>query len=93
MFKDGKATYCNQFVPSPRFQIEQELGEEFFQNIGEFVGWIGLIKALIGKLLVREKLDDEMKVHNISCYMSLLLLTAHIVSHLFVAINISVSSS
>jgi hypothetical protein len=58
MFNNGKATYTNQYIPSPRYQIEQELGEEYFPTIGEYVGVFGLIKVLLGKQLVKEKVDD-----------------------------------
>ena len=62
MFKDGKATYTNQYIPSPRFQIEQELDEEYFPTIGEYFGLIGLIKVLLGKQLVKAKIEDEKMV-------------------------------
>ena len=62
MFKDGKATYTNQYIPSPRFQIEQELDEEYFPTIGEYFGLIGLIKVLLGKHLVKAKIEDDKMV-------------------------------
>lgn len=62
MFKDGKATYTNQFIPSPRFSIEKELGEEFFPTIGEYKGMIGLMKLAIHRKLVSEKVTDMMTI-------------------------------
>ena len=61
-FKDGEARYSNQFIPSPRYSIEQELGEEFFPNLGEYYGLLGLMKLSIHGELVKQKLDDTMTV-------------------------------
>ena len=58
MFKDGKASYTNQFIPSPRFSIERELGEEYFPNLGEYKGMLGLMKLMFHSHLVKEKIDD-----------------------------------
>ena len=62
MFKDGKARYTNQFVPSPRFSIERELGEQFFPQLGEYKGWLGLLKIMFHSHLVKEKIDDNKMV-------------------------------
>ena len=58
MFKDGKASYTNQFIPSPRYAIERELGEEYFPNLGEYKGMLGLLKLMFHSHLVKEKIDD-----------------------------------
>ena len=58
MVKDGNATYTNQFVPCPRYQIEQELGEEYFPTIGEYHGLVGLLKLSFHPELVKQKIDD-----------------------------------
>ena len=70
MFKNRKATYTNQYIPSPRYQIEQELGEEYFPTIGEYFGVFGLIKVLLGKQLVKEKIEDDKMVRGVYflCY-------------------------
>ena len=57
MFKDGEACYSNQFVPSPRFSIEQEIGE-YFPTIGEYKGLLGLMKLAFHSHLVKEKIED-----------------------------------
>jgi carotenoid cleavage dioxygenase-like enzyme len=44
----GKAFYTNQFVPSPRHQIEQDMGKDFFPNLGEYTWFLGFMKLLIG---------------------------------------------
>ena len=62
MFKDGKATYTNQFIPSPRYEIEKELGEEYFPTIGEYVGFLGLLKIMFAKQLVKEMMVDDKMV-------------------------------
>ena len=62
MFKDGEARYTNQFVPSPRFSIERELGEQFFPQLGEYKGWLGLLKIMFHSHLVKEKIDDNKMV-------------------------------
>ena len=58
MFKDGEARYTNQFIPSPRFSIEQELGEEYFPTIGEYKGMVGLMKLSFHPQLVKQKIED-----------------------------------
>jgi carotenoid cleavage dioxygenase-like enzyme len=40
------ATYSNQFIPTPRYQIEKSLGKEVFLRVGEVTGLIGVIKIL-----------------------------------------------
>jgi hypothetical protein len=62
MVANGKASYTNQFIPSPRFSIERELGEEYFPTIGEYKGMVGLMKLTFSKELVKEKIDDLMTV-------------------------------
>lgn len=44
--RNGKATYSNSYVPTPRFNIEMEKGEEVFFKLGEMKGIAGLIKLL-----------------------------------------------
>ena len=58
MFKDGEAHYTNQFIPSPRFSIEKELGEEYFPTIGEYKGMVGLMKLSFHPQLVKQKIED-----------------------------------
>ncbi|KAL7434380.1 hypothetical protein ACHAXH_004131 [Discostella pseudostelligera] len=58
MFKNGEVRYTNQFIPSPRFSIEQELGEEYFPTIGEYKGMLGLLKLSFHAQLVKEKIKD-----------------------------------
>ena len=58
MVKNGKASYTNQFVPSPRFSIERELGEEYFPTIGEYKGMLGLMKLIFHARMVKEKIED-----------------------------------
>ena len=62
MVKNGKASYTNQFVPSPRFSIERELGEEYFPTIGEYKGILGLMKLTFHAQMVKEKIEDLMTV-------------------------------
>mmetsp|Transcript_5354 Transcript_5354/g.12129 ORF Transcript_5354/g.12129 Transcript_5354/m.12129 type:complete len:646 (+) Transcript_5354:55-1992(+) len=62
MIKDGKATYTNQFIPSPRYNIELRLGEEFFPTIGEYKGWLGLMKLSFHPALVKHKIKDLKQV-------------------------------
>ena len=62
MIKEGKATYTNQFIPCPRYQIEQELGEEYFPTIGEYKGLVGLLKLTFHPQLVKEKIGDLKQV-------------------------------
>jgi hypothetical protein len=64
MVKNGKANYTNQFIPSPRFSIERELGEEYFPTIGEYKGMVGLMKLTFHSQLVKEKIDD---LKTVSC--------------------------
>lgn len=62
MIKNGKATYTNQFIPCPRYQIEQELGEEYFPTIGEYKGLVGLLKLSFHPQLVKQKIEDLKQV-------------------------------
>jgi hypothetical protein len=62
MIKNGTASYTNQFIPSPRFSIERELGEEYFPTIGEYKGMVGLMKLTFHSQLVKEKIDDLLTV-------------------------------
>jgi hypothetical protein len=62
MIMNGKATYTNQFIPSPRFSIERELGEEYFPTIGEYKGMVGLMKLTFHSQLVKEKIEDLLTV-------------------------------
>ena len=62
MFKNGTATYTNQFIPSPCYSIEQEMGEEFFPNVAEYKGILGILKLSIHSQLIKEKLDEQMTV-------------------------------
>jgi carotenoid cleavage dioxygenase len=50
-FRSGTATYTNTYIPTPRYKIETDHGEEVFFKVGEMVGWAGLIKLLF----VRER--------------------------------------
>jgi hypothetical protein len=73
MIKNGNASYTNQFIPSPRFSIERELGEEYFPTIGEYTGMVGLMKLTFHSRLVKEKIEDLLTVsfffvkHSILC--------------------------
>lgn len=58
VFKDGEAFYTNQFVPSARYRVEEELGEDFFPGLGEYTGIWGLVKILFHSTMVREKVHD-----------------------------------
>ena len=58
LIEDGKAKYTNQFVPSIRYQIEQELDEEFFPTLGEYDGLVGLAKILFHPKMVRRRVPD-----------------------------------
>ena len=62
MIKDGEAQYTNQFIPSPRFSIERELGEEYFPQMGEYKGMLGLLKLMFHSQLVKEKIEDIKQV-------------------------------
>ena len=62
MIKNGQATYTNQFIPCPRYQIEQELGEEYFPTIGEYKGFLGLLKLSFHPQLVKQKIHDLLQV-------------------------------
>lgn len=62
MIQNGTATYTNQFIPCPRYTIEQELGEDFFPTIGEYTGLIGLLKLTFHARLVKEKIGDLKQV-------------------------------
>jgi len=45
--RSGKAIYTNQFVPTPRYTIEQQAGgQQVLGTIGELQGIAGLLKAL-----------------------------------------------
>lgn len=39
--------YSNQYIPTPRYQIEKEKGYEYFLRIGEIKGFLGIIKAAL----------------------------------------------
>lgn len=55
---DVQAWYTNQFVPSIRYQIEQELNEEYFPTLGEYDGVWGLMKILFHPTMVRRRVPD-----------------------------------
>eukprot|EP00928_Gymnodinium_smaydae_P023418 TRINITY_DN1933_c0_g2_i1.p1 TRINITY_DN1933_c0_g2~~TRINITY_DN1933_c0_g2_i1.p1 ORF type:complete len:545 (-),score=51.79 TRINITY_DN1933_c0_g2_i1:211-1845(-) len=44
---DGKATYHCDYVQTPGYVYEQQLGHEWFTRIGEFSGVSGLLKAIV----------------------------------------------
>jgi carotenoid cleavage dioxygenase-like enzyme len=46
-FKDGKATYTNQFIKTPRYLVEKKLAKDYFVRLGELVGITGLLKILL----------------------------------------------
>lgn len=56
--RNGQATYTNQYVPSIRYQIEEELDEEFFPTLGEYSGLLGLCKVLFHPAMVRKRVPD-----------------------------------
>jgi hypothetical protein len=62
MIKNGNASYTNQFIPSPRFSIERELGDEYFPTIGEYKGMVGLMNLTFHSQLVKEKIKDLLTV-------------------------------
>lgn len=45
--KDGKATYTNQFIKTPRYVVEKKTGKDYFLRFGELVGITGLLKAVL----------------------------------------------
>ena len=53
-----RAWYTNQFIPSARYQIEQELNEEYFPTLGEYTCIWGLIKILFHPTMVQNRLPD-----------------------------------
>jgi len=57
-FENGDAWYSNQFVPCPRYLQEEERDEEVFPHIGEYLGFVGLIKVLMHPTMVRKKIPD-----------------------------------
>jgi len=58
MIEDGAAYYTNQFVPSDRYRIEEDLDEEFFPTLGEYDGIYGLAKILLHPDMVRKRIPD-----------------------------------
>lgn len=70
-FENGKAYYTNQFVPSARYEVEKELGEAFFPNVGEYNGIWGLLKLLIHPNMAQQRLDDLLQAAppNTACLM------------------------
>ena len=60
-FQDGRAYYTNQFVPSPRYEIEKQLGESFFPTLGEYTGFWGFLKTLFHPKMVNHYVDDYRK--------------------------------
>jgi carotenoid cleavage dioxygenase-like enzyme len=72
-FENGKAFYTNQYVPSPRYQIEQDMGEDFFPTLGEYKGILGFLKILIGPSMVKPVLGENYGITalspNTSCLM------------------------
>jgi carotenoid cleavage dioxygenase-like enzyme len=56
--QNGEALYTNQYIPSDRYQVEEEMGEEFFPTLGEYQGILGLMKILFHPAMVREKIPD-----------------------------------
>ncbi|KAL7535928.1 hypothetical protein ACHAXR_006813 [Thalassiosira sp. AJA248-18] len=69
--ENGQARYTNQFVPSTRYQVEQELGETFFPNLGEYSGVLGLLKIIFHPEMVKQKVSDLKTVlsPNTNCIM------------------------
>jgi carotenoid cleavage dioxygenase-like enzyme len=57
---DKDVLYSNQYIPTPRYQIEKEKGYEYFLRIGEIKGILGLIKAILvePQRLKFQKLDS-----------------------------------
>lgn len=45
--RNGTALYSNSYIPTPRYNIETERGEEVFTKIGELKGITGLLKLLL----------------------------------------------
>lgn len=45
--KDGTAFYTNQYIKTPRYVAEKELGVDYFFRSGELVGITGLLKLII----------------------------------------------
>uniref|UniRef100_A0A0G4IBB4 Dioxygenase n=1 Tax=Chromera velia CCMP2878 TaxID=1169474 RepID=A0A0G4IBB4_9ALVE len=43
----SRAVYSNQWVRTPRFEIESEKKRPVFLQLGEYVGWLGLLKILL----------------------------------------------
>lgn len=45
--KDGTAFYTNMYIPTPRYELEKQAGEQIFGTIASLTGFTGLIKALL----------------------------------------------
>ena len=60
--ENGKATYTNQFVPSVRYQMEEELEDEYFPTLGEYIGIFGLFKIFFHPDMVKQRVPDLMTV-------------------------------
>lgn len=66
--KGGNAFYTNQYVPSIRHQIEEDLGEDLFHGLGEYKGFIGLAKLSVTEPLIKpffEGRDDDDDEHDL----------------------------
>ena len=60
--ENGKATYTNQFVPSIRYQVEEELQDEFFPTLGEYTGIWGLLKIIFHPDMVKQRVPNLMTI-------------------------------
>jgi carotenoid cleavage dioxygenase len=45
--KNGEAFYTNAYVPTPRYLLEKEAGEQIFLTIGSLTGISGLLKVFL----------------------------------------------
>lgn len=45
--ENGELLYSNNFVPTPRYNIERKLDKEYFFRFGELKGIVGLIKTAL----------------------------------------------
>lgn len=51
--KDGEVRYSNQWINTPKFEIEKKFDRNVFLQLGEFFGFVGLLKILfLGPMLL-----------------------------------------
>lgn len=45
--RNGKATYTNQFIQTPRYMVEKKTAKDYFLRFGELIGITGLLKVIV----------------------------------------------